>query len=76
MPLFLGVRAGIYFCVGLRLSERDVVAASFLIFRLRPDGMGEFRGIGIFAAAKMTHLSDDKTVAKMGHPIVAVRPTA
>jgi hypothetical protein len=25
---------------------------------------------GIFAAAKMTHLSDDKTVAKMGHPIV------
>ena len=29
--------------------------------------------IGIFAAAKMAPLSDDKTVAKMGHPIVAAR---
>ena len=29
--------------------------------------MGEFESNGIFAAAKMTHLSDDKTVAKMGH---------
>jgi hypothetical protein len=28
--------------------------------------MGEFRSIGIFAAAKMTHLNDDKTVAKLG----------
>jgi hypothetical protein len=35
--------------------------------------MGEFRVSGFFAAAKMTHLSDDKTVAKMGHPMVAVR---
>jgi hypothetical protein len=26
---------------------------------------------GIFAAAKITHLGDDKTVAKMGHPIDA-----
>src|ERR1700730_17638609 len=26
--------------------------------------------VGIFAAAKMTHLSDGKTVAKMGHPMV------
>jgi hypothetical protein len=26
-------------------------------------------GIGIFAAAKMAHLSDDETVAKMGHPM-------
>ena len=26
--------------------------------------------VGIFAAAKMAHLSDDKTVAKMGHPSV------
>jgi hypothetical protein len=25
-----------------------------------------------FAAAKMTHLIDDKTVAKMGHPVVVV----
>src|ERR1700722_4221632 len=41
--------------------------------RLRPDGMGECKSIGIFAAAKMTHLSDDKTVAKMGHPVVVVR---
>jgi hypothetical protein len=30
-------------------------------------------GIGIFAAAKMGHLIDDKTVAKMGHPMVVVR---
>jgi hypothetical protein len=26
--------------------------------------------VGIFAAAKMTHLSRDKTATKMGHPIV------
>jgi hypothetical protein len=26
--------------------------------------------IGIFTAVKMAHLSDDETVAKMGHPIV------
>jgi hypothetical protein len=29
--------------------------------------------IEIFAAAKMAHLSDDKPVAKMGHPVVVVR---
>jgi hypothetical protein len=28
--------------------------------------------IGVFAAAKMAHLIDDKTVAKMGHPVVVV----
>ena len=28
---------------------------------------------GIFAAAKMTHLSNDETVAKMGHPSVVVQ---
>src|SRR5260370_41287880 len=28
--------------------------------------------VGIFTAAKMPHLSDDKTVAKMGHPAVVV----
>ena len=28
--------------------------------------MGEFRVSGFFVAAKMTHLSDDETVAKMG----------
>jgi len=28
--------------------------------------------VGIFAAAKMAHLSDDKAVAKMGHPMVVV----
>jgi hypothetical protein len=32
--------------------------------------------IGIFVATKMIHLSDDETVAKMGHPIVAVRSDA
>ena len=35
-----------------------------------------FRGvetIGIFAAAKIAHLSDDKAVAKMGHPILVAR---
>ena len=32
--------------------------------------------IGIFAAAKMTHLSDDKKVAKMRHPVVVVRSVA
>jgi hypothetical protein len=31
------------------------------------------RVIGIFAAAKMTHLINDETVAKMGHPVVVVR---
>ena len=25
--------------------------------------------IGIFATAKMAHLSDDEAVAKMGHPV-------
>jgi hypothetical protein len=30
-------------------------------------GMGEFRVSGFSLPAKMTHLSDDKTVAKMGH---------
>jgi hypothetical protein len=29
--------------------------------------------IGIFAAAKIAHLIDDETVAKMGHPVVVVR---
>jgi hypothetical protein len=29
-------------------------------------------GIGVFAAAKMAHLIDDKTVAKMGYPMVVV----
>jgi hypothetical protein len=29
-------------------------------------------GIGIFAVAKIAHLIDDKTVAKMGHPVVVV----
>jgi hypothetical protein len=29
--------------------------------------------IGIFAAAKIAHLIDDETVAKMGHPVVLVR---
>jgi len=28
--------------------------------------MGGFYRAGIFAAAKITHLSDDKTIAKMG----------
>ena len=28
--------------------------------------------IGIFAAAKIAHLIDDETVAKMGHPVVVV----
>jgi hypothetical protein len=28
--------------------------------------------IEICAAAKMAHLSDDETVAKMGHPVVVV----
>jgi hypothetical protein len=31
-------------------------------------GMGELGGTGFFAAAKMTHLSRDKTAPKMGHP--------
>jgi hypothetical protein len=35
-------------------------------------GMGEFRVSGFSLPAKMTHLSDDKTVAKMGHPTVVV----
>jgi hypothetical protein len=30
--------------------------------------MGAFYCVGIFAAAKIAHLSDDETVAKMGHP--------
>ena len=38
--------------------------------------MGWVWSIGIFAAAKMAHLSDDKTVAKMGHPSVVVRSDA
>jgi hypothetical protein len=37
---------------------------------LRRDGIGEFYFVGIFAAAKMTHLSRDETATKMGHPIV------
>ena len=31
-------------------------------------GIAEFYYVGIFAAAKMTHLSRDKTATKMGHP--------
>jgi hypothetical protein len=29
--------------------------------------------VRIFAAAKIAHLIDDRTVAKMGHPVVVVR---
>ncbi len=36
--------------------------------------MGEV-SIGIFAVAKMTHLIDDETVAKMGHPANYVHET-
>jgi hypothetical protein len=35
------------------------------------DGVAELR-VWIFAAAKMAHLSDDKAVAKMGHPVSGV----
>jgi hypothetical protein len=35
--------------------------------------MGEFRVSESSLPRKMTHLSDDKTVAKMRHPIVVVR---
>jgi hypothetical protein len=35
-----------------------------------PSPHGQVESIGIFAAAKMAHLSDDETVAKMGHPIL------
>jgi hypothetical protein len=35
-------------------------------------GNRQGQSIGIFAAAKMAHLIDDETVAKMGHPIVVV----
>jgi hypothetical protein len=31
--------------------------------------------IGIFAAAKMTHLIDDEIVAKMGHPAYFMSPS-
>ena len=41
--------------------------------RLNPSGMGGFYCVGIFAAAKMAHLSDDKTVAKMGYPALIFR---
>ncbi len=34
--------------------------------------MGGFYCVGIFAAAKIAHLSDDETVAKMGHPSFVV----
>ncbi len=34
-----------------------------------PEDMGGFYRASIFAAAKIAHLSDDKTVAKMGHPM-------
>jgi hypothetical protein len=46
----------------------DVFWGGLLWSRLRADGMGWVWSIGIFAAAKMAHLSDDETVAKMGHP--------
>ena len=36
----------------------------------RPWQHGQVESIGIFTAVKMAHLSDDETVAKMGHPIV------
>ncbi len=39
----------------------------------RPWQHGQVESIGIFTAVKMTHLSDDETVAKMGHPIVVER---
>jgi hypothetical protein len=32
--------------------------------------MGELRVTGFSLPAKMTHLIDDKTVAKMGHPVM------
>jgi hypothetical protein len=41
-------------------------------FPLRPDGMGELE-YRDFRYREMTHLSDDKTFAKMGHPVVVVR---
>jgi len=34
---------------------------------------GQVESIGIFTAVKMAHLSDDETVAKMGHPVVVER---
>jgi hypothetical protein len=34
--------------------------------------MGGFYFVGIFAAAKIAHLSDDEAVAKMGHPMAAL----
>ena len=32
----------------------------------------DMESVGIFAAAKIAHLSDDKAVAKTGHPMVVV----
>lgn len=52
-------------------TEGDEVVVAFSLHSYKPDGMGEFGVSGFFAAAKMPHLSDDKTVAKMGHPDVA-----
>jgi hypothetical protein len=37
---------------------------------------GEFKVPGFSLQRKMAHLSDDKTVAKMGHPSVVVRSDA
>ena len=52
-------------------SGMPPVAAFHCNQHLRPDSIGECYCVGIFAAAKMTHLSRDKTATKMGHPIVA-----
>ena len=41
---------------------------SSMRWRFTPERHGRAESNGIFAAAKMTHLSDDRTVAKMGHP--------
>lgn len=37
-------------------------------YRAEHDPSLQVESVGIFAAAKMAHLSDDKAVAKMGYP--------
>ena len=69
---FRGVMVVRYGSRAVRTEGDDLVVA-FSWCRLKPSGMGEVRGIGIFAAAKIAHLSDDETVAKMGHPVLVVR---
>jgi len=58
-------------------QQQEQMRGFFATLRMTSEGILSLRQAqgqndkrGIFAAAKIAHLSDDETVAKMGHPVV------